>query len=84
VKTRRERQFSELDFLVGNLANCLEQDPQIGAPIARLDLSEYTVKNQVHRILHKVGAEDRSALIERYHSQVEIAPAVSSSAGVAI
>ncbi len=33
---------------------------------ARLNLSEQTVKNHVHRILRKVGAPDRLAIISRY------------------
>jgi DNA-binding NarL/FixJ family response regulator len=33
---------------------------------ARLNLSEQTVKNHVHRILRKVGASDRLAIVERY------------------
>lgn len=32
---------------------------------ARLNLSEQTVKNHVHRILRKVGAADRLAIVER-------------------
>jgi DNA-binding NarL/FixJ family response regulator len=35
---------------------------------ARLTLSEQTVKNHVHRILRKVGAPDRLAIVERYES----------------
>lgn len=34
----------------------------------RLNLSEQTVKNHVHRILRKVGAQDRLAIVERYQS----------------
>jgi two-component system, NarL family, response regulator DevR len=33
---------------------------------SRLNLSEQTVKNHVHRILRKVGATDRLAIVERY------------------
>lgn len=33
---------------------------------ARLNLSEQTVKNHVHRILRKVGAPDRVAVVDRY------------------
>jgi two-component system response regulator DevR len=33
----------------------------------RLHLSEHTVKNHVHRILHKTGATDRISLVDRYH-----------------
>jgi two-component system response regulator DevR len=32
----------------------------------RLNLSEQTVKNHVHRILRKIGAQDRMAIVERY------------------
>ena len=32
----------------------------------RLNLSEQTVKNHVHRILRKIGAPDRLAIIDRY------------------
>jgi DNA-binding NarL/FixJ family response regulator len=32
---------------------------------ARLNLSEQTVKNHVHRILRKVGAPDRLAIVEQ-------------------
>ena len=32
---------------------------------ARLNLSEQTVKNHVHRMLRKVGAQDRVAIVER-------------------
>lgn len=35
---------------------------------ARLNLSEQTVKNHVHRILRKVGAPDRLAIVERCES----------------
>ena len=35
---------------------------------ARLNLSEQTVKNHVHRILRKVGAPDRLAIVERYEA----------------
>jgi DNA-binding NarL/FixJ family response regulator len=33
---------------------------------ARLNLSERTVKNHVHRTLRKVGVQDRLAIVERY------------------
>jgi DNA-binding NarL/FixJ family response regulator len=33
---------------------------------ARLNLSEQTVKNHVHRMLRKVGVPDRLAIVERY------------------
>jgi len=36
---------------------------------ARLNLSEQTVKNHVHRMLKKVGAPDRLAIVERYQVQ---------------
>ncbi len=36
----------------------------------RLHLSEHTVKNHVHRILHKTGAPDRISIVERYHGQM--------------
>jgi len=32
----------------------------------RLNLSEQTVKNHVHRMLRKIGAQDRMAIVERY------------------
>jgi DNA-binding NarL/FixJ family response regulator len=32
----------------------------------RLHLSEQTVKNHVHRILQKVGVQDRLAIVEHY------------------
>ncbi len=35
---------------------------------ARLHLSEHTVKNHIHRILHKTGAPDRISIIDRYHA----------------
>lgn len=35
----------------------------------RLNLSEQTVKNHVHRILRKVGANDRLQIVERYRSE---------------
>ncbi len=33
---------------------------------ARLNLSEQTVKNHVHRMLRKIGAKDRMAIVKRY------------------
>jgi two-component system response regulator DevR len=36
---------------------------------ARLNLSEQTVKNHVHRILRKIGAADRLAIVESYDLQ---------------
>lgn len=35
----------------------------------RLNLSEQTVKNHVHRILRKVGAPDRLGIVERYEPE---------------
>lgn len=35
----------------------------------RLSLSEQTVKNHIHRILRKVGANDRLEIVERCHSE---------------
>ena len=50
----------------------------------RLHLSEHTVKNHVHRILHKTGATDRVALVDRYHGDVStvtgISPPLAASA----
>ena len=40
----------------------------------RLHLSEYTVKNHVHRILHKTGAPDRNSVVERYQRQMSNTP----------
>jgi len=37
---------------------------------SRLSLSEHTVKNHLHRILRKTGAQDRISLIDRYHSRM--------------
>jgi len=36
---------------------------------ARLNLSEQTVKNHVHRMLRKVGAADRASMAELYRSE---------------
>ena len=33
---------------------------------ARLNLSEQTVKNHVHRMLRKIGVPDRLAIVEHY------------------
>jgi two-component system, NarL family, response regulator DevR len=41
---------------------------------ARLHLSEHTVKNHIHRILHKTGAPDRISIIDRYHAVEQCAP----------
>ena len=35
----------------------------------RLNLSEQTVKNHVHRMLRKIGAPDRLAIVERYEME---------------
>ena len=37
---------------------------------SRLNLSEHTVKNHVHRILRKTGAQDRASLVDRYQGQI--------------
>jgi two-component system, NarL family, response regulator DevR len=37
---------------------------------SRLNLSEHTVKNHVHRILRKTGAQGRISLMDRYRSVV--------------
>jgi DNA-binding NarL/FixJ family response regulator len=36
---------------------------------SRLNLSEQTVKNHVHRILRKVGAQDRLSIVEVCRNQ---------------
>ncbi|MBZ5679982.1 MAG: response regulator transcription factor [Acidobacteriia bacterium] len=36
----------------------------------RLHLSEHTVKNHVHRILHKTGVPDRISIVNRFHSEM--------------
>jgi DNA-binding NarL/FixJ family response regulator len=36
----------------------------------RLHLSEHTIKNHVHRILHKTGTSDRNSIVDRYHGQM--------------
>jgi|ERR1700722_12832033 DNA-binding NarL/FixJ family response regulator len=36
---------------------------------ARLNLSEQTVKNHVHRMMRKVGAPDRLGIVERYECE---------------
>ena len=53
--SRREQQLVGLIRL--GLSN-----KEIGS---RLNLSEQTVKNHVHRILRKVGANDRLEIVER-------------------
>lgn len=54
--TRREQQL--LEMISRGLTN-----KEIAA---QLNLSEQTVKNHVHRILRKVGASDRLAVVELY------------------
>lgn len=61
--SRREQQLVEL--LCFGLTN-----KEIAG---RLHLSEHTVKNHVHRILHKTGAPDRVSIVDRYHGQMSIA-----------
>jgi DNA-binding NarL/FixJ family response regulator len=58
--TRREQQ------LVG-LIRLGISNKEIGS---RLNLSEQTVKNHIHRILRKVGANDRLEIVERCQSEV--------------
>jgi DNA-binding NarL/FixJ family response regulator len=36
----------------------------------RLNLSEHTVKNHIHRILQKTGAPDRTSIVNHYHAQM--------------
>jgi DNA-binding NarL/FixJ family response regulator len=57
--SRREQQ------LVGMIRAGLS-NKEIGS---RLNLSEQTVKNHIHRILRKVGASDRLEIVERYESE---------------
>ena len=40
----------------------------------RLNLSEKTIKNHIHRILRKVGASDRLDIVARCQSEVPISP----------
>jgi two-component system, NarL family, response regulator DevR len=61
--SRREQQLVEL--LCFGLTN-----KEIAS---RLHLSEHTVKNHVHRILHKTGAPDRVSIVDRYHAQMSTA-----------
>ena len=49
----------------------------------RLHLSEHTVKNHVHRILHKTGTPDRSSLVDRYHGQLSTITGTSPSIAAA-
>ena len=58
--TRREQQLVGLIRL--GLSN-----KEIGS---RLNLSEQTVKNHIHRILRKVGANDRLEIVERCQSEI--------------
>ena len=58
VLSRRERELMTL--LHDGLSN-----KQIAG---RLNLAEQTVKNHVHRILRKVGAPDRLAIVARANS----------------
>lgn len=58
--TRREQQ------LVG-LIRLGISNKEIGS---RLNLSEQTVKNHIHRILRKVGANDRLEIVERCQSEI--------------
>ena len=57
--TRRQKQLAGLLF--ENLTN-----KEIAA---RLNLSEFTVKNHVHRVLRKVGVSDRLAAVELCRTQ---------------
>jgi DNA-binding NarL/FixJ family response regulator len=57
--TRREQQLVGLIRL--GLSN-----KEIGS---RLNLSEQTVKNHIHRILRKVGANDRLEIVELCQSE---------------
>jgi len=43
----------------------------------RLHLSEYTVKNHVHRILRKTGTPHRTSIVDRYYGQGKSIPASS-------
>jgi two-component system, NarL family, response regulator DevR len=45
----------------------------------RLGLSQQTVKNHIHRMLRKVGANDRLAIVERWHELLEVPAALSPS-----
>jgi len=58
--TRREQQLVGLIRL--GLSN-----KEIGS---RLNLSEQTVKNHIHRILRKVGANDRLGIVEQCQSEI--------------
>lgn len=68
--SRREQQL--LQLLCGGLTN---------KEIAnQLNLSEHTVKNHVHRILHKTGTADRVELIDLYRSPGKLGSNDESSA----
>jgi DNA-binding NarL/FixJ family response regulator len=58
--SRREQQLVEL--ICWGLTN-----KEIAS---RLHLSEHTVKNHIHRILHKTGAPDRISIVDRYHGEM--------------
>jgi DNA-binding NarL/FixJ family response regulator len=51
------------------LANLIRQGFSNKEVAARLNLSEQTVKNHVHRMLRKVGAVDRATIGELYRSE---------------
>jgi DNA-binding NarL/FixJ family response regulator len=71
--SRRERQLVEL--ICWGLTN-----KEIAG---RLHLSQHTVKNHIHHILHKTGAPDRISIVDRYHGQMSTidgtSPAVTAS-----
>ncbi len=58
--SRREQQLVEL--ICWGLTN-----KEIAS---RLNLSEHTVKNHIHRILHKTGASDRTSIVDHYRTKV--------------
>lgn len=58
VLTRRERQ----------LVPMIEQGLTNKEIAQQLSLSEQTIKNHIHRILHKVGAENRMGIMSAVHS----------------
>jgi len=57
--TRREREL--IPLIAQGLTN-----KEIAA---RLNLSEQTIKNHIHRVLHKVGTSDRMSAVEKVRSQ---------------
>ena len=67
--SRRERQLVEL-------VCCGFTNKEIAS---KLNLSEHTVKNHVHRILHKTGVPDRAAIVDHYHAQA-LAAGVAATA----